>query len=567
MDTADEVIEVLSRFKNVILEGPPGTGKTHLLKVIGDRWAAKTNRPLAGHGEGNFAMTFHPSTSYEDFVEGLRYNDEDGGFERRDGFLRRVIDAAKADHDHDYLVLLDELNRANVPKVLGDVLLCMEDSKRQRWVDGDWAGGMEVTLPYSQAPFAIPDNVYLVGTMNTADQSIAPLDAALRRRFGFVRVEPLLGDDLLKALQATAGDQKLTASLQRSVAELTNLNQVLRAGFGPDAMLGHAYLYGALEQQSTAPTLLPSASDLLQPVRDVAIEQNATRAVWIEARKLFFDAFNQMNIPEANAKTGPGLLDTFYPMSSEGNVVTDALKDDKARDSFEVHIDGETLFGNTIVRNSGGNNVKLMLNGRTADNRGINSILPKGVLQHKLLVWLRRPDDTFDLVYLDLDDAHRTALIEASNGDVWRTSNSSSGRSYGYLQLPKLVAPAAQPVQATRAEPAGPEGFIWRYTILPQLINTLTQLGAAALLDRHERQRLLAGTNLEYLAERLVQFDNFLQLEFELFLNLTGRDVSQGIEISRHPREPEDRLPVWDEDAGLELDDEESGDDASSADD
>src|SRR5207247_595935 len=104
----------------------------------------------------------------------------------------------------DFLVLLDEINRCNVPKVLGDLLMALEVTKRARWntVTEQWEDGAVVTLPYSSSLLFVPDNLYIVGTMNTSDRSVAPLDAALRRRFAFVRMEPIANDDLAAAVEA-----------------------------------------------------------------------------------------------------------------------------------------------------------------------------------------------------------------------------------------------------------------------------------------------------------------------------------------------------------------------------
>ena len=140
----------------------------------------------------------------------------------------------------DYLLLLDEVNRANVPKVLGDLLLTLEPSKRQKWNGTGWRGGVAVTLPYSARQFEVPDNIYVLGTMNTSDRSIAPLDAALRRRFAFVRVLPLGDQDLDLALRSVRGDAIVDLA-QDSVQMLGLLNtRVLNPVLGPDGKLGTA---------------------------------------------------------------------------------------------------------------------------------------------------------------------------------------------------------------------------------------------------------------------------------------------------------------------------------------
>src|SRR5690606_10496122 len=132
-------------FKNVILEGPPGTGKSYSISAIANAWPhliGSNEHGEAAEGNGSWAVTFHPSTSYEAFVEGIRYNpsrsdpaDPDSkarGFELRSGVFLSWIDAARAQPSRDFLVLIDEINRANVSKVLGDLLLGLEASKRLR---------------------------------------------------------------------------------------------------------------------------------------------------------------------------------------------------------------------------------------------------------------------------------------------------------------------------------------------------------------------------------------------------------------------------------------------------
>ncbi len=211
------LLDLASRTHNLLLCGPPGTGKT---------WAA---RQFARHftDEDKVAfVTFHPSFAYEEFVEGLRpLTGPDGQlrYEVVDGVFKRLCRSAVADPDHKYLLVVDEINRANVAKVLGELITLLEDDKR---LGQD--GAVTVTLPCSGQPFGVPGNVYLAGTMNTADRSIALLDLALRRRFAFVELAP---DP--SVLRPVAGVD-LRALLGR-------LNERVAALLGREHQLGHSY--------------------------------------------------------------------------------------------------------------------------------------------------------------------------------------------------------------------------------------------------------------------------------------------------------------------------------------
>ena len=195
--------------------GFPEPGKTFAIEAIASNWEQVTGRPLIPAGGQAFAATvMHPSTSYEDFIEGLRptlrddgsaqpvYFDEpvsgEGKFRLDDGFFLRACALAARNPNVDLLVLLDELNRCNISSVLGDLLLSLEASKRGRFIGNDpqeasasdWEAPVDVTLPYSRRQFFVPSNLYVIATTNTTDRSVAPIDAAIRRRFSFVRLEP-----------------------------------------------------------------------------------------------------------------------------------------------------------------------------------------------------------------------------------------------------------------------------------------------------------------------------------------------------------------------------------------
>lgn len=186
-----------------------------------------------------YFVTFHPAFTYEEFIQGLRPT-ATGGFEIRDGVFKRLCDAAHQNPDQDFVLIIDEINRADTAKTFGELITLIEDGKRAKAGE---RGQYEVTLPYAPQdaePFSVPDNVYVIGTMNTADRSITLMDVALRRRFTFIAVPPR--PELLSGVvQGTAlSPMKL----------LTVLNQHLTRTLDADHQIGHAYLM--------AETLTPS---------------------------------------------------------------------------------------------------------------------------------------------------------------------------------------------------------------------------------------------------------------------------------------------------------------------
>jgi len=226
---------------NQILYGPPGTGKTYqtidlAVKVIGmsenshEKNHAIFRKLLDDQIE---FITFHPSYAYEDFIEGLRPDPEktDGtlSFKWKPGVFKRISDKARENykaHTQDnekelknYVLIIDEINRANISRVFGELITLIEDDKRM-----DGSNELEVILP-SEERFSVPPNLYIIGTMNTADKSIALVDIALRRRFVFKRIYPKL--DLV------------TDEYHRQILEKINFKIVELEG--PDFQIGHAY--------------------------------------------------------------------------------------------------------------------------------------------------------------------------------------------------------------------------------------------------------------------------------------------------------------------------------------
>jgi len=210
-ETVKNRLSKVKHEKNRILYGPPGTGKTwstvlHSLAIIDgvkleeakdDRERFRRYQFDIESGRGQIAMvTFHQNFAYEDFVEGIRpkLDREDLSYELHDGIFKRIARAAARTESSDkaFVLIIDEINRGNIAKIFGELITLIEDSRRVGEEDET-----EVTLPYSVEPFSIPGNLYIIGTMNTADRSIQLLDTALRRRFTFFEMMPNPEHDLV----------------------------------------------------------------------------------------------------------------------------------------------------------------------------------------------------------------------------------------------------------------------------------------------------------------------------------------------------------------------------------
>jgi 5-methylcytosine-specific restriction protein B len=338
---ARQVVDMLDRKRQVILYGPPGTGKTYQAERIALEIVARQNfnclpsqlsdrqRDVTygrgGHDPYIATCTFHPMYSYEDFIEG--YRPDGDGFRLEPGIFRRMVTAAQAQPGKRFVLIIDEINRGNIPKIFGELITLIEASKR---------GTTSSHLPLSKEPFTVPDNLLVIGTMNTADRSILLLDTALRRRFAFKELLP--EPHLLRS--GAIADITLSTwlrALNRRIVEQLGRD-------GRNLQVGHAYLMPGGKPAATLSRIGEIVRDELWPLLQEYCYEDPNKLANIlaadkgglfdrEAANLRFDLFD----PGREEELAQALIAIVTPDDKKYDAVLgeDAPDDEDAEEPLE----------------------------------------------------------------------------------------------------------------------------------------------------------------------------------------------------------------------------------------
>lgn len=220
-DDYNKLVSIMRNKKNIILQGAPGVGKTYAAKRLA--YSIMGLKDI----ERVMMVQFHQSYSYEDFITG--YRPSANGFELKKGAFYNFCKKAEIDTDNEYFFIIDEINRGNLSKIFGELFMLIENDKR----------GISLQLLYSDEKFAVPENVYIIGMMNTADRSLAMLDYALRRRFAFIEMKPGFDTAGFRSYRMALDNPKM----DRLINCVSNLNTTIAAdeSLGDGFCIGHSY--------------------------------------------------------------------------------------------------------------------------------------------------------------------------------------------------------------------------------------------------------------------------------------------------------------------------------------
>ena len=544
----DDLIRLLRRLQNVVLQGVPGVGKTRLVEQAAQRWESLTTRQVR-----LLTTTFHPSYAYEDFIEGFRLAPAASGlgpaYELHAGVLRDAARLAVEDPDRDVLLFLDEFNRANLPKVLGEALLILEPGRRQRWdpLQGCYVGGVSSLLPHSGEQFGLPENLYLAASMNTSDHSVVALDAALRRRFTFVRLEPMASEEIQDELAVALVDGKRSPSelISRGVSVWSGLNNdVLLPLTGPDGTLGHSYFFLMAEQLSAGESLGGSSAMAEEANAQAGLRQELSsrlsratgRLVWIETGAMTSEARNQLDLSSGGR--------VEFDRGSVHLLVDEPRIDE--RPEVDIEFKGVWYRQNPIVYPAGGTRPngtwRIQLNGEGDDGTKLTRHMGPGGehIRYKVVLLEEVAPGAYRM------EIWPREVIPALRA-VSQADQTKGNRWYG-----SVVLRADVPVDELAVV-----RDIWRYQILEQLIAVLGAHAAEPLLDPGMRGRFLqeelAEDHLpvEAMLSALAELDDYLAI-LGLGMRVHGRDVGRTARVVDEKPMAAERLEVAaDEPGGL----------------
>jgi 5-methylcytosine-specific restriction protein B len=337
---------ILERKGQVILYGPPGTGKTH--------WAIMTARELAARANFGTAFSdlndeqkeritgtdccpgtvrmciFHPAYGYEDFLEGFRPEPINGQmhFKARDGIFKRLCKDAQHKPELKFYLIIDEINRGDIPRIFGELLTVLEKDKRDK----------AIFLPLTNEPFRVPQNVYVIGTMNTADRSIALLDTALRRRFGFIELMPdtrIFGDTVVEGIPLGPW--------------LKALNERICQHAGRDArnlQIGHSYLLEQGRPVGDFTTFARIVQEDILPLLEEYCYEDYSRLESIlgtglvdiqnqQFRNEMFDSLNRGKLIQALLAPSPDITASTQALASDAEVAEE-IQDEEENDATKL---------------------------------------------------------------------------------------------------------------------------------------------------------------------------------------------------------------------------------------
>jgi len=331
---------VLERKGQVILYGPPGTGKTYWAEKTAcvlaarasfrksfDQLTPEQHASLLGKDSASTAKvricSFHPAYGYEDFLEGFRPDAENDHmrFVPRNGIFKQLCQDALLFPDEKFYLVIDEINRGDIPRIFGELLTVLEKDKR----------GKSILLPLTNKPFHVPDNVYVIGTMNTADRSIALLDTALRRRFGFIELMPDYAPLKSAVLEGIPLGLWLEA-LNRRICEYIGRE-------ARNLQIGHAYLLERGHPISDIATFARVIQEDILPLLEEYCYEDYTKLgeilgaslVDVKNQKINHDLFavsQQDNLIDALLLPYPGLTTSALVVDAEARAAKEQEEED-----------------------------------------------------------------------------------------------------------------------------------------------------------------------------------------------------------------------------------------------